>query len=286
MSRGYLILVQNNSNDDYLRMAYALALSIKNTQKTVNSVCIATDIDPGDIPEKYKSVFDYIVPIPWIDHAEQSEWKIENKWKYYYMTPFDETVILDADMIFPADISYWWDMMAEKDIWITDKPRTYRGDIITSKQYRTTFESNTLPNVYTAFMYFKKNEKTVELFKMAEIIFNNWEKFYYEFLDDSRPKNLSGDVAYALAVQILGIENECFGSTDQFPTFVHMKSRLQGIDEKYITEDWTKHIPTYFLDNGSFIIGNYQQIFPFHYHIKAWLTDEIVSILEERVIAK
>src|SRR5690606_10762883 len=120
MSKGYLALAQNTKKDDYVRMAYALALSIKNSQSKVDKFCLATDMDPKDIPAKYKQVFDDIVPIPWIDHAADSKWKIENKWKYYYMTPYDETVVLDTDMLFPADISAWWDNLSDKDIWIAD----------------------------------------------------------------------------------------------------------------------------------------------------------------------
>jgi len=281
VSRGYLILSQNTKRDDYDRLAYALALSIKNSQSKITNVCLASNTKT--MPGKYHDVFDHITSIPWTDQAATSKWKIENKWKYYYMTPFDETVILDADMLFPADISHWWDTLSSKDIWITDKPRTYKGQIITSTKFRTAFVSNNLPNVYTAFMYFKKSEVAAELFKMTEYIFNNWERFYYNYLDENRPKNLSGDVAYALAIKILGIENECFGNLESVPTFVHMKSHLQNIREELLTEDWTTNIPTYFADDGSFKIGNYQQTLPFHYQVKHWLTDEIIQTLEKRV---
>lgn len=286
MSRGYLVLAQDSCNEDYIRMAYALALSIKNSQSSENKICLATDANIALLDPKVIAVFDHIIPIPWIDHAANSKWKIENKWKYYYMTPFDETVILDADMLFPEDISHWWDIMASQDVWITNKPRTYRGEVITSTRYRDSFVANDLPNVYTAFMYFKKTEFTAELFKMIEIIFNNWERFFYEFLDQTRPKHLSGDVAYALAIKLLGIENECFGNLDSMPSFVHMKGHLQNISEKFISEDWTKHIPTYFKEDGSFKIGNYAQSLPFHYHIKDWLTDSMIDKLEIAVATK
>jgi hypothetical protein len=280
MTRGYLVLAQNNSTDDYIRQAYALALSIKNTQSEVNAVALMTN---DDVDPRYASVFDHIVPIPWTDQAAESKWKIENKWKYYYATPFDETVVLDADMLFPKDISYWWDILAQKEMWITNKPRTFRGEIITSTEYRASFEPNGLPNVYTAFMYFKKTEMTGALFQMIEIIFNNWERFFYEYMDETRPKHLSGDVAYALAIKILGLETEVFGVLDNMPSFVHMKSYLQNVDKKYVTEDWTKHFPTYFSDDGTFKIGNYEQSLPFHYQVKSWLTDDMISILEDRL---
>jgi hypothetical protein len=281
MSRGYLILAQNTRKDNYVKLAYALALSIKNSQKNIDRVALATT--ETNIPDKYMEVFDHVVDVPWTDQAVYSKWKIENKWKYYHMTPFDETIILDADMLFPADISNWWDTLSHKDIWITDKPRTFKGEIITSTKYRTAFVSNELPNVYTAFMYFKKTARSAELFKMVELIFENWDRFFYNYMDENRPKNLSGDVAYALAIKLLGIEDECFGNSELVPSFVHMKSFLQNIDEKFLTEDWTKHFPTYFGDDGSFKIGNYEQTLPFHYHVKSWLTDDMITTLEKRV---
>lgn len=282
MTRGYLVLVQNSTDTNYLRMAYALALSIKNSQTTVNNISIVTDIDIDSISTDIKSVFDKIIPIPWGDNAVGSEWKIENKWKYYYITPYDETVILDADMIFPCDISHWWDILSTQDVYITDKPHTFNGNIITSTMYRAAFIDNNLPNVYTAFMYFKKSAIASELFKMVDFIFQNWVTFYNEYLLESRPKVLSGDVAYALAIKLLGIEDLCFGNLS-IPSFVHMKSYLQNIDQKYITDNWPSHIPTYFKDDGKFKIANYEQTLPFHYHIKDWLTNDIIDILEKRV---
>lgn len=279
MSKGYLILAQNTRTDDYIKHAYALAMSIKGTQSSVNSVALATK---DEVPEKYRAVFDHIVDIPWTDQASISKWKIENKWKYYHMTPFDETVVLDADMIFPTDISDWWDTLQHKEICITDKPRTFRGEIITATDYRPSFATNELPNVYTAFMYFKKTDMTFEIFKLTQIIFENWERFFYEFMDETRPKILSGDVAYALAIKILGLQNECFDDKS-IPTFVHMKSYAQNIDKKLIGEDWTKSIPTYFNDKCRFKIGNYEQYLPFHYQVKTWLTDDIIQKLEARL---
>jgi hypothetical protein len=283
MSRGYIILAQNSGNYDYIRLAYALALSIKNTQSTVNKVCLATDASVADLDPKVIELFDDIVPVPWIDQAESSVWKIENTWKFYHMSPYDETVILDADMLFPADISDWWDIMSTQDVWSTNKPRTFKGELITSTKYRRVFTTNDLPNFHIAFTYFKKSKFTAELFNFIEIIFNNWERFFYNYLDENRPAYNSGDVAYALAIKLLGVENECFGNSALMPSFVHMKGHLQNIGEHLITEDWTKHIPTYFREDGTFKIGNYEQKLPFHYHVKEWLTDDMIKILEKRV---
>ena len=172
MSRGYIVIAQNNDAVNYLEQAYALALNLKLTQTTVSNLTVCVDAKTKkQVKAKHKKVFDKIVDIPWQDDAKDEQWKINNKWKYYYMTPYDETVILDTDMIFPTDVSHWWDIMSQRDVWATTKVRTYRGEVATDDYYREWFTKNKLPNVYTAFFYFKKSELASELFAMIEIIF-------------------------------------------------------------------------------------------------------------------
>ena len=167
MSRGYIVIAQNSGDTDYLRMAYGLALSLKATQTTVSNLCVC--VDKGTvIPKKYLEVFDQVVEIPWQDDAKESDWKIDNKWKYYYMSPYDETVILDTDMVFPTDVSHWWDTLSERDIWACTNVKTYRGEIAVdhNNYYREYFVKNNLPNVYTAFFYFKKSDLATEFLNL------------------------------------------------------------------------------------------------------------------------
>jgi hypothetical protein len=201
------------------------------------------------------------------------------------MTPYDETVILDTDMIFPTDVSYWWDIMCQQDVWATTQVRTYRGEIVQSDYYRKTFTANNLPNVYTAFMYFKKSELASELFAMTEIIFKHWQRMFFKYLPAGKPDWLSGDVAFALAMQLLGIEDKCTRENiDAVPTFVHMKSHVQNVGSKIDMEnDWTKTIPTYYRDCKNFKVGNFQQTLPFHYVEKHWVSPEMIKQMELQV---
>jgi len=282
MSRGYIVIAQNNSTVDYLRQAYALALNLKATQSTVCNLTVC--VDPAtreQIKPKHTKVFDHIVDIPWGDHAEGAEWKIDNKWKYYHMSPYDETVILDTDMLFPTDVSHWWDILAQRDVWATTNVRTYRGDIVQSDFYRKYFVANNLPNVYTAFFYFKKSDLASELFAMTEIIFQHWQRFFHRYMEKGKPEWLSGDVAFALAMQILGIEHECTReNVDAVPTFTHMKSHVQNVKGANLNETWIDSLPTYYKDCKNFKIGNFQQQLPFHYVEDSWLTDKMVKQLE------
>lgn len=277
--KGYLVIAQNNDTCDYIRQAYALGLSIINTQSSVKKLSVAVT-SPEDVLPKYRKIFDEIITIPFDDDAAYSDWKIENKWKYYHISPYKETVILDTDMIFTNDISYWWDILQTRDIWSCSNPLTFRGERIIKNHYRKPFEENNLPNIYSAFFYFKKCKLASEFFCLLNNIFKNWHEYYNEFLDKFNPGFLSGDVAFAIAAKILKIEDLICENNYIFPTFVHMKSYTQNTNISSIGVDWTEHLHSTFTDYGEIFVSNYLQYYPFHYTIDDWLTEEIIKKLE------
>ena len=283
MSRGYIVIAQNNSTVDYLQQAYALALNLKLTQSAVSGLTVCVDKNTKKkLTDKHRAVFDHIVDIPWTDAADDHEWKIHNKWKYMYMSPYDETVILDTDMLFPTDVSHWWDIMSQQDVWATTHVRDYRGDIVTNNYYRKYFAANKLPNVYTAFFYFKKSKLASELFAMTEIIFQHWQRMFHKYMPEGKPDWLSGDVAFALAMQLLGIEHLCTrDNMTSLPTFVHMKTRVQNVDGATLDDTWVDSLPTYYNSHNDFKIGNFQQTLPFHYVEKDWLTNNRIEQMEK-----
>lgn len=279
MSKGYVILAQNNKSDDYVRMAYGLALSIKNTQKEVTSVTLITDI-PDAVPHHCVSIFDNIIQIPWFDDALESDWKVENRWKIYHITPYDETILLDADMIFLSNIDNWWNYLSDNfDLFVTTKTITYRNEPITSDYYRKVFTENDLPNAYSAFTYFKKTDFSKEFWMLVEIISKNWQVFYNKYLPKSKPKHLSMDVVFALAIKILGIEDQVTSTLD-YPTFVHMKSRIQGWNTA--TDNWMDFAGVYFNKKNELKISNYQQFGIFHYTEKKFLSNYVLNAMEKK----
>jgi len=278
MTRGYLILAQNNGDHDYLKLAYVLALSIKVTQSKVASVSLVTDVVDA-VPKHYRDVFDYVIEIPWYDDALESTWKIENRWKLYHATPYDETVILDSDMLFLSDVSDWWDYLAENhDLCFTTSVRTYRDEIVTGDYYRKAFVSNRLPNFYSAFAYFKKTEKAREYWELVEIISKNWREYYQKFLINDRPKFLSMDIVFALAAKIMCIEDEMTSGFDHL-NFVHMKPKIQNW--RNASDDWTLHVGIYLNERGNLKIGNYQQHGIFHYTDKNFMMEHMLYTFED-----
>jgi hypothetical protein len=276
MSKGYVIFAQNNSEHDYTKLAYVNALSIKITQTKVNSVSLITDSE--SIPEIYSSVFDSVIQFPFKDDAANSQWKIENRRKIFHLSPYREMVILDADMIFLSDVSNWWDYFSKRNMFIVDKVKTYRNENINDSFYRRTFVRNNLPNAYSAFCYFKKNETSFRFWNLVNDICENWQEYYINFLKDDVPQNLSIDVAFAIAIKIIGNYEEFFSDHD-FLTFTHMKGMIQNWENPHA--NWIDAVSPYFESNGNLKIGNYQQQGIFHYTEKEIITNEIVKLYED-----
>ena len=62
MSKGIVVLAQNNATDNYVEQAALLAMSLH----TYNDVPISL-ITNDKVPEEYVSLFDKIIPIPFGD---------------------------------------------------------------------------------------------------------------------------------------------------------------------------------------------------------------------------
>lgn len=252
MSKGYLVMAQG---EQYARQAEALARSISATQSCVSRLSVITDYDVDH------SLFDQVITLP-VDLAPNAKWKIENRVQFRELTPYDETVILDSDMLFLSDVSHWWEHLGKYELLLTDKVQTYRGEWVSEKNpYRFAFTTHNLPNVYSAFTYFKKTQLTTEFFALVKQIVLNWDTWIYRYTPDYIQKSPSIDLAMAIAVDIMGINEEVV-SKEQFPTFTHMKGKIQGW--KSGTDEWATVLNTYCSADG-IRLGSYPQTGILHY---------------------
>ena len=274
MTFGYLIVISKNDSVDYLKLAYALALSIKNTQREgFDNVALVTD-NIEDV-KKLKSswVFNEII-----------EWNQETFWDgrswMDKLSPWDNTICLDADMLFFRDYSHWAEYFIDNsELYIPNKSYTYRGEIVKDSYYRKTFEFNDLPNLYSFYTFFKKDSEIAEeFFSLGRYILKNPNEFKNLFLEKYIPKVVGTDEAFSLAAKILDIQDDI--SYDlEFPKVVHLKPMIQNWP--WPADKVSDHVGFYFDLQGKLKIGNYQQQDIVHYNEKNYVTDEIISILEE-----
>lgn len=274
MNFGYLIFVAAHETIDYDRLAYALALSIKNTQKPGYDQ-VALVIDDRSRLDKFNStwVFDHII-----------EWNQKTFWdgRSYMnqLTPFEHTVCLDADMLFLRDYSHWVEYFIENsELYVPARAFTYRGHEVSHDYYRKAFTENQLPNLYSFYTFFKKDSAVVsKFFKLVQAITEYPVEFKNIFLEKYRPKVMGTDEAFALAAKILGIADQ-ISYTMEFPRVVHFKGNVQGWP--WPAETASDHVGFYFNELAELKLGNYQQTDIVHYVEKDKITDELINILEE-----
>jgi hypothetical protein len=274
MTFGYLIVISKNDSVDYLKLAYALALSIKNTQREgFDKVALITDDVQSVKQLKSPWVFDRVIKWDQETYWDGRSWMDK-------LSPWDQTICLDADMLFFRDYSHWVEYFIENtELYIPNKSYTYRGEIVTDSYYRKTFAHNDLPNLYSFYTFFKKDSKLAEeFFSLGRYILKNPNEFKTRFLEKYRPTVVGTDEAFSLAAKILDIQDDI--SYDlAFPKVVHLKPMIQNWP--WPADTISDHVGFYFDLQGKLKIGNYQQQDILHYNEKSFVTDEVVSILEE-----
>lgn len=278
VSKGFLIYAENTGSIDYVHQAYVLALSIKASQKEFKSVSLVTNIE--QIPDKYLKVFDKILPIPWYD-SPGTGFATEHRWKLYHITPYEETIVLDADMLLLDDISTWWEYCGNFNVRYASKIKNYKNEIIVKDiAHRKTFIENNLSNPYCALHYFKKSDTAFEFYKTLEFVIKNWEWCYTKFAPQHYQKWLSMDLSVAVALEVSGMHQEVIDNLSPLE-FVHMKPAIQNWP--IVPESWQTAVPAFLNSQGELFVGNIKQFKLFHYIEDSFITPELVNQLEELV---
>ena len=263
--QGYFAFAQNTQETNYLELAYAQALSIKNTQK-INKYAVAVDGETKKlITDEHRTVFDYVIDIDSPDaHA------MNNEWQAWHLTPFKETVKLESDILFTTNVDHWWTGMRLQEVCFTTKIRNYEGTVSYARDYRKLFDENILPNIYTGMYYFRFGRVSMELFQLAEAVYANWSLFRDQLLKNCREDLPSTDVVFAVAAKILG-EELCTNPALDYPGFVHMKGAINGIAS---SADWQDVYHAELQDNHLMINFTRQQ-WPVHYYQKTFINERI-----------
>lgn len=201
-----------------------------------------------------------IVTESMLPHGNQGGYA--NDWQMFGVSPYRQTIKLEADMIAAGPIDHWWTLFEHRDVVISQGCRTFYDEKSTSRFYRKTFDANSLSDVYNAITYWRLSSTAKEFFETVKSIFENWES-YKKLL--KYPEEIpSTDVVYAVAAQLMGSElvtlPEGYG-----PSIVHMKRYHQPTH----TNDWTKEL-VWEQTADNLRIQTVAQWGLFHYHIKDW----------------
>ena len=183
-----------------------------------------------------------------------------NDWQCYEISPYTETIKLEADMWCASPIGHYWDLFANRDVVISTGARDFYDQPATSRYYRKIFDNNNLPDVYNAITYWRASDTAKEFFALVRDMFENWGNYKTLLkLPDAVPTT---DVVYAMAAVVMGVENVTLPNNIA-PTIVHMKKHIIPI----VSERWTDEL---ILErtNPGIRINTVAQWGLVHYHVK------------------
>lgn len=199
-----------------------------------------------------------IVTADMLPHGDLGGWV--NDWQMFRVSPYRQTIKLEADMIATSPVDHWWTLFELRDVVISTGARTWYDEPATSRFYRKCFDANNLPDVYNAITYWRLSKTAQEFFGLVRNIFENWTEFrkLLKFPEETP----STDIVYAIATQIIGPDLVTLPA-GLGPTIVHMKRHINPIQ----TNNWTKELTW---ENDPFRINTVTQWGLVHYHVKGW----------------
>ena len=234
--RGYVIPAFNTDDVDYERCAQQLKESILDFHPAAN-ITILTNKD---------------IPVDLGGFA--------NDWYAYKLSPYRQTIKLEADMIACSAIDHWWTMLEHRDVVISTGCRDFYDQVGDNTRYRKAFINNNLPDVYNAVTYWRLSSTAKEFFTLTKTIFEHWPRFVklLKFVDEPP----STDLVYAIAAQIIGPELVTMPFAS-YPRIVHMKRGVIPIKGT----DWTQELVW---ETDPIRIQTVAQWGLLHYHNKQW----------------
>lgn len=260
MDKGYVWFALNNSSTDYIELSRQLAKSIKKVNRH-SKVCVITDKPIKD------ELFDFVQVLKENDSSEQ-EWKLNNEYKVFGLTPFTHTVKLEADMLFTTNTDWWWNLLWQHDQVFSYNCRNYQDDVIKNSYYRKLFVRNQLPDVYNGLHYFRRSVKAKQFYDLCETIIKDWKTIKKSVLVNCHDEQPTTDVVYTLANKIQDplqkdkIDYEWF-------KFMHNKSQINDVSPQLQNDNYLNPMKV----GNKLYIGGYRQTRIVHYHNKKLIGD-------------
>ena len=199
-----------------------------------------------------------IVTSDMLPYGDQGGWA--NDWQMFAVSPYRQTIKLEADMLAAGPIDHWWTLFENRDVVISQGARSFYDQPAESRFYRKVFDQNNLPDVYNAITYWRLSTTAKDFFALVRSIFEQWNDYkkLLKFAEDGP----STDVVYAMAAQILGPDQVTLPAGIG-PTIVHMKRHINPIQ----TDDWTQELVW---ESDPVRINTVAQWGLLHYHRKDW----------------
>ena len=201
MTRGALIFAFNNEETDYLEMA---AWSAQNIRRHLNiPVAVVTDADAGD---PRVSGFDQVITSSpatggtryFEDYAKTVSWHNAGRTDAYSLTPYDQTLVLDADyVVADSDLNQLWDQadfMCHRLAFDMSKGEGFLDELNCFGQYQ-------MPMWWATVMMFRRSNTAQYIFDCMNMVRHNWQ--HYRDLYGIQKATYRNDFALSIAIGIV-----------------------------------------------------------------------------------
>lgn len=210
MTQGVLLFAENNSQIDYIKQSIFCAKRIK---KYLNlPVCLVTDNLKylKTLYKNYNNVFDTVIEVPsqkafnkrtlrdGLYSEKTLDWKNYSRSNCYELTPYDETIVMDTDVIISNDILLEC-FNTSQDFLIVKESHDINTTRSTEEFKRVSDRS--IDMYWATLFYFKKNKNTKILFDLVNHIKENYS--FYRLTYKITEKKYRNDFAFSIAIHIL-----------------------------------------------------------------------------------
>lgn len=204
MNKGILVFAYNNSEIDYIQQACFLAKSVK---KYLNlPLSVITDVMPE---KKYINFFDKIIIFNTKQKSKNKiyrdgsniekplEFKNMNRANAYSLTPYDETILMDTDIILNNNIFLnCFQNIGNFLIYDTSPNLNYK-----IKNLYQNINDKGIKFYWASVIYFKKTEINKIFFNLIEHIKDNWD--HYKLIYGITQSYYRNDYAFSIAIHIM-----------------------------------------------------------------------------------
>lgn len=221
-SRGILAFATNTETTDYVAIA-------KKTCKLAGKILnLPYTILTNENEKTFNSRFD-------IDTETQVLWNNFNRYKAFELSPYDETLVIDADyLILDTNLTKIFDLNFDYLI--------QKNSYALTQHWPNIMGPYSHKHVWATVFAFKKTDKAKLFFSLVQRIQNNYG--YYHSLFNIRERNYRNDYAFAIADIILnGYQVSKFG----------IPGNMLTIDQKINSIDFYKNSLVIKDNNKSYI---------------------------------
>jgi len=217
MSRGYLIFAYNNETIDYGTMALCNSLLIKKHCKEHAVALVTSDWTLDFLKSKYNKslinyAFDEIIISGLYEHDADdrkyfdtryskfnAKYYNSNRYGAYQFSPFDETILLDADyLILDNSLDLVW---GNEEDFLCNK-RVIDLDHKNNNGFDSRFNDMSIPLYWATAVYFRKTEKSKAIFDHVRFVKDNYDfyRYLYNFNSSGFFRN---DYAMSISIHLV-----------------------------------------------------------------------------------